>query len=85
MTVSYSFCKAEMRAPPPPVLVALRTEWIRLSRKQRVLLREQIKTWETGGRHLEDDFLMYGKFGNDVCQQQVSTVFASGIHTSFGE
>lgn len=28
---------------------------------------------------------MYGEFGNDVCQQQVSAVFAGGIHTGLGE
>lgn len=46
------------------------------------------RTNRTGGsprRYLQDDFLMDGKFGDDVRQQQVPAVFASRIHTSLGE
>lgn len=42
----------------------------------------------TGGsprRHLQDDFLMDGEFGDDMRQQQVPAIFASRIHTSLGE
>lgn len=28
---------------------------------------------------------MYGKFCNDVCQKQMSTVFACWVHTGFGQ
>lgn len=38
-----------------------------------------------GRSDLKDYFLMDGEFGDDVCQQQVPTVFASRIHTSLGE
>lgn len=44
-------------------------------------------TW-TGGslaKYLKDNFLVYCKLGNDVCQKQVSAIFASGIHTGLGE
>lgn len=63
-------------------------EQMRLSREHGVPVGEEIKTQETGGcpvRHLEDDFLMDGEFGNDVRQQQVPAVFAGRIHTSLGE
>lgn len=63
-------------------------EQMRLSRQQGEPWGEQVRTREDGGgpvRHLEDDFLMNGEFGNDMRQQQVSAVFAGGIHTRLGE
>lgn len=43
---------------------------------------------QTGGswaRYLKDNFLVYCKFGNNVCQKQVPTVFACWVHTGLGE
>lgn len=36
-------------------------------------------------QYLQNYLLMYSKFGDDVCQKQMSAVFARWVHTGLGE
>lgn len=37
------------------------------------------------GQYLQNNLLVNGKLGNDVCQEQVATVLAGWVHAGLGE
>lgn len=40
---------------------------------------------QTHGQYLQNNLLVNGKLGNDVCQEQVATVLAGWVHTGLGQ